>query len=267
MKYLLVTFILICVFESPAQNRVLAILGSSTAAGAGPSSPDSSWARRLNHYYKLRGIIDTIYNHAVGGYNPYHAMPSHFVPPTGRPSPDLQNNITKAISRNPDIVIISFVSNNYDIYTIEEIKKTLFTLFDSVTKAKKIAFVTTTQPRTSFSDEGRWRLRMLKDSIIEWFGNYSINFWNPIADSSNNIILPAYNSGDDIHLNDAGHRILFEQIVAKNIFNFALVPVKPERFNASLMKRKSTCNRSSSSKGRSTYLEVMMERMLNLSKM
>ena len=238
MKCLFAFLILISGYDLMGQNKVIAILGSSTAAGTGPSSPDSSWVRRLSHYYKVRGVVDTIYNHAVGGYNSYHGMPSDYIPPPGRPSPDLQNNVTTAVNRRADIVIISYVSNNYDVYTIDEIKKTLFTLFDSVRKAKKIAFVTTTQPRTSFTDEGRWRLRILKDSIIKWFGNYSINFWNPIADSSNNTILPEYNSGDNIHLNNAGHRILFEQVVAKNIFNFTLFPLKLESFNATSNRNK-----------------------------
>jgi len=236
MKQILTLLIIIIPLLADSQNKVIAVIGSSTAAGVGASVPDSSWVRRLSNYYKNRGILDTIYNHAVGGYNPYHGMPSGYIPPPGKPSPDVQNNITKAISHNPDVVIISFVSNNYDVYSFEEIRMTLFTLFDSATKAGKVAFVTTTQPRTGFSVEGRLRLRMLKDSIIKWFGSNSINFWNPIADSTDNTIAAAYRSSDDIHLNDAGHRILNEQVVAKNIFSFAVFPIILERFTAAAVK-------------------------------
>lgn len=217
-----------------SQNKIVAVIGSSTAAGVGPSVSDSSWVRRLSNHYKSLGILDTIYNRAMGGYTSYKGMPTSYTPPPDRPAPDPERDITKAITLNPNVIIISFVSNGFDTYTIPEIKMTLFTMFDSATtRAGKVAFVTTTQPRTSFTPEGRLKLRKLKDSIISWFGNYAINFWNPIADSTDNSIAPQYRSAfDDIHLNDAGHRVLFEQVLAKNIFAQALVPVKLLQFKA-----------------------------------
>ena len=36
------------------------------------------------------------------------------------------------------------------------------------------------------------------------------------ADTS---VLPEYSFGDFVHFNDAGHRVLFERVLAKNVFN------------------------------------------------
>ncbi|HUR11310.1 MAG TPA: GDSL-type esterase/lipase family protein [Flavitalea sp.] len=231
------------------QHKIIAVIGSSTAAGTGATSPDSSWVRRLGNYYKELGILDTIYNRARGGYNCYHGMPANYTPPPYRPSPVPDSNITKAISFAPHVVLISFVTNNYDVYSTEEIKASLFTMYESARNAGKIAFVSTTQPRTGFSADGRLKLRKLKDSIIKWFGYYAINFWNPVADSSDNTIAAPYrSSADDIHLNNAGHRLLFQQVVAKNIFNQLIIPVKVAGFcarlenNAIVLKWFASCN-------------------------
>jgi hypothetical protein len=39
------------------------------------------------------------------------------------------------------------------------------------------------------------------------------------VNNADNKILAAYNSGDNIHLNNAGHALLYRQVVAKDIFN------------------------------------------------
>ena len=238
IRSLIAVVLVLTAMEVYSQNKVVAVIGSSTAEGFGASVRDSSWVRRLSNHYKSRGELDTIYNRAKGGLNSYHGMPTSYTPPPGRPYPMPDSNITRAISFNPDVILITYVSNNFDTYSIEEIKATLFTIFDSAIAAGKVAFVSTTQPRTGFSDAGRLQLRKLKDSIMKWFGNYAINFWNPIADSSNNTIAAQYRyASDDIHINDAGHRVLFEQVLAKNIFNVGILPVKLKDFNASFRQK------------------------------
>lgn len=207
-----------------AQNKVLAVLGSSTAAGVGASVPDSSWVRRLNYHYKYQlNQMDTVHNRAKSGKDPYFSMPTSYVPPINRPLPNPDSNITRVLQFNPDVVIVSFVSNNYDIYSFEEIKYTLSTIRDSANVAGKVCFITTTQPRTGFPLAAREKLRDLKDSIIKWFGAFSINFFDPLVNPSDLTILPEYRySRDQVHINDAGHRVLYEQVVAKDIFSAAL---------------------------------------------
>ncbi|GEP93422.1 hypothetical protein SAMN05660909_05307 [Chitinophaga terrae (ex Kim and Jung 2007)] len=56
----------------------------------------------------------------------------------------------------------------------------------------------------------------LKDSINLLFGDKAIDFWTGLG-YPNGYIDSLYNSGDDVHFNAAGQRILFERGVAKNI--------------------------------------------------
>ena len=220
------TFVLVTMACLPAeaQNKVLTVLGSSTAQGVGASVPDSSWVRRLNNHYKYRlAELDTVHNRAKSGKDPYFSMPTSYVPPINRPLPNPDSNITRVLGFNPDVVIVSFVSNNFDIYTFEEIRHTLSTIRDSANEAGKICYITTPQPRTGFGTTAREKLRDLKDSVIKWFGAFSINFFDPLVDPTDLSIRAEYRySRDQVHINDAGHRVLYEQVLAKDIFSAAL---------------------------------------------
>src|SRR5579872_6134446 len=99
---------LFLVFQSAfSQSRkyVIAVIGSSTAQGVGADPIDSSWVNRTKSYYQSLGLIDTIYNIALGGQTTYGGMPSGFTPPAGRPAPDPATNVTKALSFHPDVVL------------------------------------------------------------------------------------------------------------------------------------------------------------------
>lgn len=230
------SILIVClVFASPvsSQNLKLGILGSSTAEGVGASSKEKSWVGLLNAHYKGNlEIIDTTFNLAKGGKNPYYSMPTGYIPPSNRPSPNTDSNITRLINLGADVIIVSFVSNQYDVFTTEEIKNTLFTIKNAANDAGIDCFVTTTQPRSSFNSTNREKLRKLKDSIIDWFGGKAIDFFTLVA-AGDNKILAQYDFGDDIHLNDAGHELLYDQVIAKNIFSAAL-PVRLLNFDASL---------------------------------
>jgi hypothetical protein len=170
-----------------------------------------------------QNILSGTTNLAESGYDPYYAMPTGYVPPPSRPSPDPNKNITKLLTFNPDVVIIAFASNNYPTYTFQEIHATLDTIYTRALLAGKKAYVATSQPRTGFTLAGRQKLRDVKDSIIKWFGANSINFFDPIVNPTDLTIRAEYRySGDDIHLNDAGHAVLYDQVIAKNIFSSVL---------------------------------------------
>lgn len=211
-----------------AQLKKIAVIGSSTASGTGAQpETDSSWVRRLSYYYKYQqSVIDTLYNLALPGYDNYHGLPSSYTPAPGYSSPDPNRNVTKANSFSPDVVIVSFVSNNFNTagYPTDSIMKAFQIIKDSVNKAGHLCFISTTQPRTSFDDPSRARLRVLKDSILNRFGFYAINFYDSIVNNSDNSILTAYASPyDNIHLNNAGHAMLFRQVLAKDIFNIRVI--------------------------------------------
>lgn len=208
----------------------LGILGSSTAEGTGASPASNSWVNKLTAYYTSQGVLTETVNMAVGGTNPYHAMPDDYIPPDGRPATNLLTNVTAMIEENPDVVIVSFASNQFNIYTIDEIKFTLDSIRAALVNEGIKVYITTTQPRTSFNAAGRARLAELKDLILTWYGPFAINFFDDLADPDDLSILPAYRySGDNIHINNAGHDVLFQNVLEADIFDLAM-PVKLKDF-------------------------------------
>jgi hypothetical protein len=210
------------VLKVPGQpNYRIAVIGSSTAFGSsGLTTTDSSWIVRTRKYYKALGIIDTIYNLAVGGTNPYHGMPTGVTPPSGRPSPTTTANVTAAIATGANILFISYPSNGYDTYSINESMVALQTIFNTAQAAGMRPYITTTQPRTGFSQPDEDTLKIMKDSIINRFGAANVfNFYDPFVTTGTTTTVATYDAGDGIHLNNAGHRRLFEITIGKNVFD------------------------------------------------
>lgn len=73
----------------------------------------------------------------------------------------------------------------------------------------------TPQPRNFSQAQINLQLAMV-DTTYKMFGEKAIDFWTTIAYYDSRIN-PLYNSGDGIHLNNAGHRILFARVVDEKI--------------------------------------------------
>jgi len=208
---------------SQTPTRIV-VLGSSTAAGTGASVYDSSWVGRLQQAFRKNtdpGDADTIVtNLALGGYTTYHIMPDGYVPPPGRPSPDLDRNVTEALSYNPEVIIINMPSNDIASgFNETEFMNNLRFLFQHIQSFGVRAFITTTQPRNDLGDYHRQLLRQLVDSINNNFNMYAIDFWTDLATTDGqNRIRPEVSAGDAIHINNTGHRLVFEEVIAKNLF-------------------------------------------------
>jgi len=200
---------------SSSQN-VIVVVGSSTAAGTGPSTVDSAWVWRYRKFINSLDSASYVFNLAVGGYTTYDVMPDQFVPPAGRPQPKKDNNITKAFSYNPDAIILNLPSNDANNnYSYEEQIANFDSLIIMTERRGVDIWLTTTQPR-NFSVSQRNSLIQVKDSLISKYTFRIIDFWTGIA-NEDGTINSAYNSGDGIHLNNAGHRILVERVKDKNI--------------------------------------------------
>ncbi|HTI92119.1 MAG TPA: T9SS type A sorting domain-containing protein [Puia sp.] len=219
-----------------SQYKKMVVLGSSTAAGLGSFPLDSSWVNRCNHYYKYQsGIVDSTYNLGVSYSSCYNGMPSSFIPPVSRPAPDPANNVTKAntilstLSTPSDgVVIVNYPTNGYDGYSIAEIMSSLQTIYDSAVRTGNKCYISTTQPRSdgNFATSAvKKKLADLKDSIINRFGiSHSLDFWTGMFNPVDSTILTLYSAGDNVHFNNAGHRELFNRVVAKNVFGLASPP-------------------------------------------
>lgn len=214
---------------NPSLYKFIVILGSSTAAGAGANPIDSAWVNRFRYNLNL---IDTSYkviNLAVGGYSTYDVMPSNFIPPAGRPNPKPFNNITYALEFNPKTIIVNLPTNDaaYN-YSISETIANFDTLISIANRKNFSIWICSAQPRNFSNPSQMILLQSFLDSSFTRYLNYSIDFWNGIA-QSNGYIIPQFNSGDGVHLNNAGHRILYERASAKvysTLLNVDLTEIK-----------------------------------------
>ncbi|MDG1476735.1 MAG: SGNH/GDSL hydrolase family protein, partial [Vicingaceae bacterium] len=231
MKQFVILFLLLIFFTfnikaqlpinacAKTKNIHIVVIGSSTAAGTGPSTPDSAWVNRYREYLQEINPLNQVTNLAIGGTTTYHIMPSSFIAPAGKPTTNPNNNITRAINLNADAIIVNMPSNDAaNGFGINEQMANFIIINDTANAANIPIWTCTTQPRTSLSLAGDLIQLGVRDSIINHFGNFALDFWNGCADI-NNDIATLYDSGDGVHMNNAGHRILTNRVINAEIPN------------------------------------------------
>ncbi len=208
-------------FSAPGQSCSAAfhivVLGSSTAFGIGTRPiRDSSWVNRYAHFLHQINSGYVVTNLSFPGYDTYCIQPDGFQAPPGRRRTDTLRNITRALSLKPDAILINLPSNDQAEHIPTGIQKENFLRVVRLASRVRVpVWVTTTQPRNLDSADIRQILEM-RDWITKHFGDRSIDFWSSLADSSGRQD-SLYGAGDGIHLNNAGHRILFQRVLEKKI--------------------------------------------------
>ncbi len=213
-------------FKTPGQTaKTVVFLGSSTTAGVGASTTDSSYVGRFTKYYTAQGMVSNVVNLSVSGYNPYNAMPTGYTAPASvvnalgasAAAVDPTVNITEALTYNPDIIVINFPNNGYDVLSTADIMNGLQQLYNFAAANGAQVYISTTQPREDFSTSIQGFLKVLRDSILLRFGSHAMNFYDPITvPGTTQRLYPS--SADNIHDNDQGHLQLFNVVVGTNIF-------------------------------------------------
>lgn len=189
------------------------VLGSSTAAGTGPKTPENAWVERYRAYLTKAFVNFELINLAVGGYTTYHEQPDDFVPPQGRPTPDEAHNITMALSKNPDAILINLPGNDTaNNVTFQEQTDNFARMTDLAKQAGVLVWVATTQPR-NFGEQAQRMLQMqVRDAIKTKYGQQALDFWTPFAEADGKI-KAVYDSGDGIHMNDDAHALLAQKVI------------------------------------------------------
>jgi lysophospholipase L1-like esterase len=196
----------------------IVVVGSSTAYGTGANPIDSSWVNKFRSYLLIQNKQIEVINIATLG------LTSYDVSPTGTyvPSPftiDTLHNITKALSLNPDAIILNLPSDDVARGIPTDTIHKNFNIIAAETDAKKIPlWVTTTQPRDVLSPAERTLQMDLRDWINITYGNKSVDFWSTVS-NADGTINSQYSAGDGVHLNNSGHHILFTRIVKENIWD------------------------------------------------
>lgn len=196
---------------------VIVVLGSSTAAGTGPSNQKNAWVWLYTAYLKRQFPKFALTNLAVGGYTTYQMQPSDYAPPSHRPAPDPAHNITMALSLHPDAIIINMPSNDQaGGYSLAEQLANYDRVTQLATAQRALVWVTTSQPRDFAAKSDRDALVATRNAIKQKYGDRALDFRTPFADAEGNI-KPAYSAGDGIHLNDAAHALLAQQVIDAKI--------------------------------------------------
>lgn len=198
------------IFESNGKQFTIVVLGSSTANGGGPSVKDSAWVWRYRNYLSNKRSDFSVINLAVGGYNTASILPEN----------NQENNITKALSLNPDAIIINMPSNDAAIGRSVQDQMANYNIIASrAAQAGVPLWVTTPQPRNFSQDKVQIQLDMIDATYAKFGEVFTVDFWTGFH-TENGWMKPMYNSGDDIHMNDAAHKVMFERIVGENISGY-----------------------------------------------
>ena len=204
------------IIEAPCSNTIV-VLGSSTSAGTGANPIDSAWVWRYRAALAELSADYQVINLGVGGYTTFKICPTGTVFEEGITEViDESKNVTKALTYNPYAIIVNMPSNDAINYTAAQTLANMALVSDYAAAVGVKTWICTTQPR-NFSDPGMIATQVyLADEIPKIYGDYSLDFWTDLADDAG-FIASAYDSGDGVHLNNAGHRLLFERVMEKGI--------------------------------------------------
>jgi|GEM_PF-1795564 len=195
---------------SVSKHQRWVVMGSSSAFGAGASSYANSWAGRLTEYAKGQGI--EVINIARGGYITYQGLASRCEVNTARSQPDVNHNIDKALSFAPDLVIVSFPSNDAALgYSAEESAYNLLLMRDLLAQEEVVTVVMGAQPR-NIAPARQQQLLQLDTLLDERIKACLVKVYEPLVDNAGNLS-SQFNAGDGVHVNDAGHTILYERLL------------------------------------------------------
>ncbi len=203
---------------SDTTTCTIVVIGSSTAAGTGSSTPDSSWVGRFRESIASDNTKYRVVNLARGGYNTFNLLPTgSTLGQNVGVAPDTARNITAALREKPYLIIVNLPSNDAARFFTVQAQLRNFGVIDSVGRAGGArVFITTTQPRNFANAAQIDNQRAVRDSIFARYGERAIDFWTPLAAPSG-FIVDTLDSGDGIHVNDKGHRLLFKQVRTKQL--------------------------------------------------
>lgn len=200
---------------APGRVRVV-VLGSSTAAGFGLADPTDGWVARYTAALERSDPGSEVVNLAVAGFSTFQVLPTGTPTVEGRPAVDPDHNITAALARKPDAVIVNLPSNDAAMgVPTDEQMANLATVAAAAEKAHVPLWVGTTQPR-NLDGAGRALLVEARNRILAVYGDRAVDLWTGIA-TAGGAIEPDLDSGDGIHLDPSGHAILAERFLAADI--------------------------------------------------
>lgn len=195
---------------TPTPPSKWVIMGSSTAAGTGATTPATSWAGLLQAGIAAQNL--QVVNIAKSGATTYMGLPTSSTPPAGRASPDPTANVTAALAQLPKVLLLSYPTNDTALnYGASETVTNLLAIRTAAIASNVSVIVLSTQPR----DLSPTQLALLEDvdaGVSAVVGACFVAVRDDLAGPDSKLH-PTYNA-DGIHPNDAGHALIHQRLRA-----------------------------------------------------
>ena len=203
-------------------RKSLVVLGSSTAFGTGATSIDSSWVGLLRSKFEIDNKGIKIVNLALGGFTTYDILPTSTALTSQSSVADTERNVTKALSYNPNFIIINLPSNDIaNNYLNEEIINNYKRITAEIVLKKVPYLITGTQPRNFPDIAQRTRLKFFNAELENIYHEKVDNYYDVLTDSVYKI-KSIFSFGDGIHLNNKGHKLIFEELSSNQLLQQSL---------------------------------------------
>jgi lysophospholipase L1-like esterase len=161
--------------------------------------------------YRPAGV--SIRNLAVAGTVTYHALPGATWPSLSRPSPKAQANVDAALALAPRLLLLAYPSNDTARgYSVEETVNNLLAIRQASLAQGVPVLVLSTQPR-NLSAEQRASLSQVDQQLRAAVGACFVAVRERLG-TPDNLLQSAYDSGDGVHPNAAGHQMIADQVQA-----------------------------------------------------
>jgi lysophospholipase L1-like esterase len=185
------------------------VMGSSSAAGVG-ASPGQGWAARLGNAMSARQV--TLHSLARAGALTYQAMPAGSPPVAQRPAPDPAINTDRALGFTPRLVILAFPTNDTVAgYDVDETVGNLLAMRRVLQSSAAAVMVLSTLPRDGLDASQRATLVEADRHLAAALGPCFVDVRAGLDDGQGRIVT-TYAAGDGVHLNDAGHAVVYQRV-------------------------------------------------------
>lgn len=206
----------------PDDNTVyrIVVLGSSTAAGSGPSNQYNAWVWKYRRYLEQLDTRYEVINLAQGGFVTYNILPTGTTIPAGvNKTINVDKNITKAVNLNAHGIIINLPSNDAaSNYPVADQLHNYSLIAQTASQNQIPLWVATPQPRNFAANGSQVAIQtQMVTETYNTFGNNAVDFWSGLGNTAGNQLLLAYNSGDGVHATNEAHQIFYERLLLKDI--------------------------------------------------
>lgn len=188
------------------RKKNVVIIGSSTAAGAGATNYSYSWVGLLQS-----ATQDIFINNAVSGYTTFHFLPEARSNSLGI-VPDVKHNISASLNLKPDLIIFAITTNDIAKgFSIEDYMANMKIMTDLCEDNNVEFLVSSTQPR-SLTYNQKLALLAINEKLEVVYGENYFDFYTPLCNFDVLEYKSDVDSGDHVHPNDKGHKIIFEVV-------------------------------------------------------